>query len=154
MSLDRTDFTQFLNELVKRGSSGGDEAAKLLRKAVFEYLRYDEDFKHDYKIVIRVYANIRGLSKTYAEKGILLNTTAFHEFVLGFNKAHPLCDFIDAGNHKEAADTKLKGMKAAVVQYLTVANHSTQKLSACMCTTYTANKLSSVHQQTTAMPLS
>ena len=109
-SLDKADCSQFLNELVKRGSSGGDEAAKLLRRAVFEYLRYDEDFKHDYKIVIRVYANIRGLSKTYADKGILPSPVAFQEFVLGFNKAHPLCDFIDAGNHKEAADTKLKGI--------------------------------------------
>ena len=56
-----------------------------------------------------MYANLRGLSKTYVDKGILPNTAAFFEFVLGFNKAHPLCDFIDAGNHKEAADTKLKG---------------------------------------------
>ncbi|KAK5957286.1 hypothetical protein OHC33_001658 [Knufia fluminis] len=103
-----TTDIKFQNELVKGGVSGGDEAAKLLRQAVFDYLRYDENFKHDHKIVIRVYASLRGLSKTYAEKGILPNTAAFSEFVLGFNKAHPLCDFIDAGNHKEAADTKLK----------------------------------------------
>lgn len=105
----RLTNTQFLNELVRRGVSGGDQAAKLLKQAVIDYLRHDEDFKYDNKIVIRVYANIRGLSKTYVDNRILPNTAAFHEFVLGFNKAHPLCDFIDAGNHKEAADTKLKG---------------------------------------------
>lgn len=99
-----------MDELVSQGIAGGDKAAQLLRRAVFEYLRYDEDFKHDQKIVVRVYANFRGLSKTYVDKGILPNTTNFLEFVLGFNKAHPLCDFIDAGNHKEAADTKLKGI--------------------------------------------
>lgn len=60
--------------------------------------------------MIRVYANIRGLCKTYAVKGVLPNAAAFSDFVLGFNKAHPLCDFVDAGNQKEAADTKLKGM--------------------------------------------
>jgi len=102
--------------------SGGDEAAKLLRQAVFDYLRHDEDFKHDEKIVIRIYANLRGLSKTYAEKGILPNTASFSEFVLGFNKAHPLCDFIDAGNHKEAADTKLKGETSKTTSLQTVAN--------------------------------
>lgn len=102
------DCMNFLNELVKQGMTGGDEAAKLLRRAVFDYLRYDEDFKHDHKIVIRVYANLRGLSKTYADKGLLLNATAFADFVSGFNKAHALCDFVDAGNHKEAANTKLK----------------------------------------------
>jgi hypothetical protein len=92
--------------------AGGEEAAKLLRRAVFEYFRYDEFFQHDTKIVIRVYANFRGLSKTYADMGILPNTAALSEYVLGFNKAHPLCDFIDAGNHKEAADTKLKGTRS------------------------------------------
>jgi len=106
---NEADEHQFLNELVRRGVSGGDQAAKLLKQAVIDYLRHDEDFKYDNKILIRVYANIRGLSKTYVDNRILPNTAAFHEFVLGFNKAHPLCDFIDAGNHKEAADTKLKG---------------------------------------------
>ena len=92
---------------------GGDEAAKLLRRAVFDYLRYDKDFKHDHKIVIRVYANYRGLCYAYVNiAGILPTAKVFSDFVLGFNKAHPLCDFIDAGNHKEAADTKLKGMSS------------------------------------------
>ena len=108
--------------MVKQGIAGGDEAAKLLRQAVFNYLRYEEDFKHDHKIVIRVYANLRGLSKTYADKGILPNIAAFSEFVLGFNKAHPLCDFIDAGNHKEAADTKLKGTLSKWMTLQTVAD--------------------------------
>ncbi|EXJ70670.1 uncharacterized protein A1O5_05660 [Cladophialophora psammophila CBS 110553] len=102
------DNMYFLNELVRKGMAGGDEAAKLLRRAVFEYLRYDNDIKHDDKIVIRVYANLRGLSKLYSDMSILHTITAFSQFVLGFNKAHPLCDFIDAGNHKEAADSKLK----------------------------------------------
>ena len=56
-----------------------------------------------------MYANLRGLGKTYFDGGVLPTPAAFSDFVLGFNKSHPLCDFIDAGNHKEAADTKLKG---------------------------------------------
>ena len=98
--------------MVKQGATGGDETAKLLRRAVFEYLRYEQDFKHDHKIIIRVYANIRGLSKTYIEKGILPSMSSFSDFVLGFNKSHPLCEFIDAGNHKEATDSKIKGYPA------------------------------------------
>lgn len=107
--------------------TGGDEAAKLLRRAVFDYLRYDEDFKHDHKIVIRVYANLRGLSKTYADKGLLLNATAFADFVSGFNKAHALCDFVDAGNHKEAANTKLKGAPPNITSSQVIANFPIQK---------------------------
>lgn len=71
-----------------------------------------------------MYANFRGLSKTYADKSILPDATVFHDFVLGFNKAHPLCDFIDAGNHKEAADSKLKGTLAPGVKFDATANLS------------------------------
>jgi hypothetical protein len=137
--------------MVKQGIAGGDEAAKLLKRAVFNYLRHDEDFKHDHRIVIRVYANLRGLSKTYADKGILPNTAAFFEFVLGFNKAHPLCDFIDAGNHKEAADTKLKGALSKRMSLQTVADFSLQKTSVCMFTMSIANRSSSARRQTMAM---
>lgn len=97
------------------GTAGGEEAAKTLRQKVFDHLKYDNNFKLDHKITIRVYANLRGLSKTYVDKGILATVSGFADFVLGFNKAHPLCDFIDAGNHKEAADTKLKGMPGALM---------------------------------------
>ena len=77
-----------------------------------EYLQHDESFKFDHELVIRVYANMRGLSSTYANLRMLPNSNVFYEFALGFNKAHPLCDFMDVGNHKEAADTKIKGKPA------------------------------------------
>lgn len=62
------------------------------------------DFNYDHKIVIKVYANMRGLSKLYTQYGLDVS-----EFILGFNKSNPLCDFIDAGNHKESADKKIQG---------------------------------------------
>lgn len=95
--------------MIVRGIEGGDEAAKRLKQAIFDELRYEPDFKHDERILIRVYANLRGLGKAYVDHNILSSTDIFSNFVLGFNKAHPLCDFIDAGNHKEAADNKLRG---------------------------------------------
>lgn len=98
-----------------------------------------------------MYANLRGLSKTYADKGILPNTAAFFEFVLGFNKAHPLFDFIDAGNHKEAADTKLKGALYKTTSLQTVANFSLQKTSVCIYTTSIVNRSSSARRLTMAM---
>ena len=124
--------------------AGGDDAAKRLQQAVLEYLRYDEDFEYNHKIVIRVYANLRGLSKTYADKRILPSMSAFSEFVLGFNKAHPLCDFVDAGNHKEAADTKIKGRCSLetsrhTLQMLII---STQRLSVCTFTMSIASRSS------------
>lgn len=98
-----------MNDLVKQGIEGGEEAAHKLRKSVFGYLRNDEEFRHDYQLVIKVYANLRVLSQIYTTKSVLPHATAFHDFVSGFNKAHPLCVFVHAGDQKEAAGTRIKG---------------------------------------------
>lgn len=146
-----TIFAKFQNELVKQGMAGGDEAAKLLRQAVFKYLDQNSDFKHDTKIVIRVYANLRGLSKTYVDLGILPHINSFAEFVVGFNKAHPLFDFVDAGNHKEAADTKLKGEPTYFHTSHDTTDYWFQKFSIYMFTMSIVNRLCSVDPQTTPM---
>lgn len=52
---------------------------------------------------------MNGLTKTYAEANILDQREEFARFVRGFNMAHPLCDFIDAGNGKECSDVKIRG---------------------------------------------
>lgn len=57
--------------------------------------------------MIRVYANLRGLSKKYRE--LMPDSASFEDFVRGFNTVHPMCDFIDAGCGKECADEKIKG---------------------------------------------
>jgi hypothetical protein len=61
------------------------------------------------KVLIRVYANVKGMSKAYKDANFLPDQHSFGEFVQGFNMAEPLCDFVDAGNGKECADEKLKG---------------------------------------------
>jgi hypothetical protein len=64
---------------------------------------------HKVKVLIRVYANVKGMSKAYKDANILPEQHIFGEFVQGFNMAEPLCDFVDAGTGKECADEKLKG---------------------------------------------
>lgn len=54
--------------------------------------------------------NMRGLSKLYTQYGLLSKIEDYGDFLLGFNKSHPLCDAIDAGNGKEGADKKIQGM--------------------------------------------
>ncbi len=60
------------------------------------------------KVVVRVYANVEGLGKTYRSAGILKDPLQF--FIRGFNMA-ALCDFVDVGHVKESADEKLKGQQ-------------------------------------------
>lgn len=68
------------------------------------------DFQYDEKIVVKVYASVKGMAKTYVDHGIIEQADDFAEFVTGFNKINPLCDYIDAGNAKGGADEKIKGM--------------------------------------------
>lgn len=103
------DNDQFLDDYVKDGASGGERAARDLRQAILDHLKDKTYFQHDYKILIRVYANLQGLSKTYSDARIIPNSKVFLDFVQTFNKTHDLVEIVDAGNDKEAADSKIKG---------------------------------------------
>lgn len=99
-----------MDDLVQRGVSGGEDTAQKLRDAVTSYVKgLDGVSQPDPQIVVRIYANMEGLSKTYRDAKILFSPSQLDLFVRGFNKSHPLCDFVDAGNDKEAADSKIKG---------------------------------------------
>lgn len=101
---------KFLDELVEGGLEGGQTAAGLLKQAVLEKLRSsDTDLPHHMKVVVRVYANLRGLAKAYVDTGVLGDRDDLEQFVRGFNMGDQLCDFVDAGNGKECADEKVKG---------------------------------------------
>ena len=62
------------------------------------------------QVRIRVYANMKGLASTYCSNQILDNALDFQLFVRGFNMGVSMCDFVDAGDGKECADAKLKGV--------------------------------------------
>lgn len=67
------------------------------------------DLEHDFHTIIRVYANMRGLSKACCDAGILDGRETLDQFIRGFNMGHAFCNFIDAGNGKECSDDKMRG---------------------------------------------
>ncbi|KIX06199.1 uncharacterized protein Z518_04173 [Rhinocladiella mackenziei CBS 650.93] len=102
------DSMPFLDEFVSRGVEGGEEAGKHLRAAVLEYHKTNAKYHADDRIIIRIFANSQGLSRTYKAAKVLPDEVLFEQFMIGFNRSHPFSDFVDAGNHKEAADSKMK----------------------------------------------
>jgi hypothetical protein len=99
---------QFQDEFARDGQLGGKRAAGLLRKAITEDIRTRfPSLPANVQVVIRVYANLKGLSKKYRE--LMPDSAPFEDFVRGFNTVHPTCDYIDAGCGKECADEKIKG---------------------------------------------
>jgi hypothetical protein len=98
--------------LIRKGLEGGVDAAQLLQQQVRGCLSRLENGDADrYRIVVRIYANLKGLSKALA----LAGGQAGHEarslapFTSSFTRSQELFDFVDAGDKKDGADFKIKG---------------------------------------------
>ena len=103
----------FNDELVKKGEIGGKEAASALWDAVRDYLQAElPNLPLDYKIMTRIYANLKGLGKTCYDAGILHNPSTIEEFARGFTGSKHLFDFVDVGMGKDRADDKISGKLA------------------------------------------
>lgn len=60
-------------------------------------------------VVARIYANVLGLGHAYQRRGVLSTRHSFYNFTRGFNTSGYMFDFIDAGDGRDGADTKIKG---------------------------------------------
>jgi hypothetical protein len=98
---------------------------------------------HPLKVIVRVYANMKGLAWIYKELDIL-REDQLDEFVRGFNMGNIMCDFVDAGNGKECADKKVGGRSHYVeqVSQVFVSTDITKRLSSSVWTTSTVNRFS------------
>jgi hypothetical protein len=59
--------------------------------------------------VVHIYANLHGLAQTFYSARAVESVASARQFFSGFNRELPLSMFIDAGDDKDAADTKIKG---------------------------------------------
>ena len=100
----------FDDKLLSRGEAGGREAAGLLWNAVTDHVHLEvPDLPSDYKIVTRIYANLKGLGDVCHRSGILENPTLIEDFARGFTGSKQLFDFVDVGMGKDRADDKISG---------------------------------------------
>lgn len=88
----------------------------------------EETSNNMYKIRVRVYANVQGLTQAYRDASIIRGDENLTTFIQAFNKANTLCDFVDAGNGKECADVKLKGPSLITVDLFIFLPEYTQQL--------------------------
>ncbi|KAF3760326.1 hypothetical protein M406DRAFT_53057 [Cryphonectria parasitica EP155] len=99
----------FDDRLVGAGAEGGSRAAQLLNDGIKTSLRR-KGLEHC-DIVVRAYANVAGLSKALSKSGLLgAEKRSLAPFIAHFNRSYPLTDFVDAGELKENADFKLRGL--------------------------------------------
>lgn len=99
----------FEDSLVSNGADGGSRAAGLLNDAIKTRVRH-LGLDHC-RIMVRIYANLAGLSKALAHVKLCgPEKRSLAPFVANFNRSGDLFDFVDAGELKENADFKIRGV--------------------------------------------
>lgn len=72
--------------------------------------RLPPDEVNSCRVMVRVYANLAGLSKTLAKTGLVgQEARSLATFTSSFTRAQDLFDFVDAGDKKDGADFKIRG---------------------------------------------
>ena len=100
----------FRDSLLQDAEEGGKTAANLIWTAVRDHVaRFLSEIASDYKIVVRVYAHLKGLSSACHNAGIVDNPANVENFARGFNGSKQLFDFVDVGHGKDRADEKITG---------------------------------------------
>lgn len=100
----------FDDQFIKRGEIGGREAAAMLTSCIREYLHERiPALPSDYKVVTRIYANLKGLGEVCYRAGILERAVMIEDFARGFTGSKQLFDFVDVGMGKDRADDKISG---------------------------------------------
>lgn len=99
----------FDDDVVKDGTEGGQRAAQILDDAVKRSLR--SRGLEDCRVMVRVYANLVGLSKTLSRVNLVgCHPRSLAPFTASFTRARGLFDFVDAADLKEGADFKIREM--------------------------------------------
>lgn len=103
------DGDGFVFEDAAGGSDGGERAAQGINEAVKRSLSR-RGLDHC-RIMVRVYANLAGLSKAFARSKLAGGEArSLAPFVASFNRSIDLFDFVDAGEFKEDADFKIRAL--------------------------------------------
>lgn len=99
----------FNDRFLHQGADGGSQAAQHLNHVVKQSLR--EKGLDNCDVMIRIYANLANLSRTLSKNGLATaDKRSLSPFVANFNRSYGLTDFVDAGELKENADFKIRGL--------------------------------------------
>lgn len=97
----------FSDDLIKKGAQGGREGAQLLSCAANEFVAQTLPHLNNPKVLVRIYANVRGTAEALCKTGVIDKPALFDDFIRSFNSSKVLFDFVDAGGRKDAAGDKL-----------------------------------------------
>ena len=86
------------------------------------------DLKENYRVITRIYANLKGLGYVCQKKGILANSSILEDFARAFTGSKQLFDFIDVGVGKDRADDKISGEKGERIRFWEASSNSCRNI--------------------------
>lgn len=117
---DDANRSKFKEHLIRAGADGGITAANLLSDYIKNYLQSNLGGQADQcRIMVRIYANVLGLSKSLARVGLVgYEARSLSSFTSSFTRSEDLFDYVDAGDKKEGADHKIRGVNVELAVIL------------------------------------
>jgi hypothetical protein len=106
------DGAKFTEELLQTQEKGGAEAAFQLKEAVREYVGTTDPelCEDDAPIVVKIWANLGGLTSALHKDGSITARFQMSEFAERFSRSRAEFDFVNVGRGKENADSKMRRM--------------------------------------------
>ncbi|KAI7017328.1 hypothetical protein KC355_g3723 [Hortaea werneckii] len=102
------DGLVFNTDFLAQGEKGGKRAAAFLYQAIRTWaLREIIEMPEDFRIAVKVYANMKSLAENSAKAGLVNNTAEFENFAHGFTCGNDLFEFIDVGPGNGKATGKM-----------------------------------------------
>ncbi|KAL9606951.1 MAG: hypothetical protein Q9167_008085 [Letrouitia subvulpina] len=113
----------FEDQMIQKGELGGKDAANKLWNAIRDNVHQTmPSLSAEYKIVTRIYANLKGLAMTSYHAGIVEKPTVMEDFARGFTGSKQLFDFVDVGSGKDRADDKIIGISGTHGAWKSITN--------------------------------
>ena len=103
----------FQDDLLRKGTRGGEEAAQCLLGQVSDYVQRNKG-DNKWRIVARIFVNLDDLACKCQFLEIVSHTDLVRNFVVGFTRSQPLFDFVDVGPSKKRASHKIRGMGISI----------------------------------------
>jgi len=105
---DFDGYTFQVNFLLK-GSAGGEGAAHALKTAIRENLKGFDSAIAKLPIVLRAFANVKGMESAMRRNGLTDQAQRLSEFVMGFSQSDALFDFVSLTGGSQRVDHKIRG---------------------------------------------
>lgn len=106
------DGAKFTDELLQAQENGGAVATCRLKEAVRHYLSKEQPelSEEDTLIVVKIWANLGGLSNALYNNGSIGARDQLFRFAESFSRSQAEFDFVNVGKGKENADGKMRRM--------------------------------------------